>query len=223
VAHTRNPEGKDWGLLLRWYDLDNVMHEWAMPYSALGGRPEEIWRAMLAGGLRITSIRGGREKLAQYLSTAKSSLRARGVERTGWYIAPPIVAFVLPDKTYGESAYERIRWQTDNQGETLYRIAGSLEEWRREIGRRCVGNSRLAVCVSAAFGAALLRLAEESGGVVSCRPQPIREDDSLARGRKRLGRRPVKRLSALVAHDRKFARSDRRCALRLAALSRRIW
>src|SRR5690242_6949002 len=55
VAHTRNPEGKDWSLLLRWYDLDNVMHEWAMPYSALGGRPEEIWRAMLAGSLRITS------------------------------------------------------------------------------------------------------------------------------------------------------------------------
>jgi uncharacterized protein (DUF927 family) len=166
VAHTRNPEGKDWGLLLRWYDLDNITHEWAMPYSALGGRPEEIWRAMLAGGLRITSIRGGREKLAQYLSTAKSSLRARGVERTGWYSAPPIVAFVLPDKTYGESAYERIRWQTENQGETLYRVAGSLEEWRREIGQRCVGNSRLAVCVSAAFGAPLLRMAEEPGGVV---------------------------------------------------------
>jgi uncharacterized protein (DUF927 family) len=164
VAHTRNPEGKDWGLLLRWYDLDNVIHEWAMPYSALGGRPEEIWRVMLAGGLRITSIRGGREKLAHYLSTAKTSLRARGVERTGWYIAPPIVAFVLPDKAYGESAYERIRWQTENQGETLYRVAGSLEEWRREIGLRCVGNSRLATCVSAAFAAPLLRLVEEPGG-----------------------------------------------------------
>jgi putative DNA primase/helicase len=164
VAHTRNTEGEDWGLLLRWYDLDNVMHEWAMPYAALGGGPEEIWRTMLAGGLRITSIRSGREKLAQYLSTAKSGLRARGVERTGWYIAPPIAAFVLPDKTYGESAYERIRWQSKNQGETLYRASGSLEEWRREIGGRCVGSSRLAICVSAAFAAPLLRLAEEPGG-----------------------------------------------------------
>jgi putative DNA primase/helicase len=152
VAHTRNPEGKDWGLLLRWYDLDNVMHEWAMPYSALGGRPEEIWRAMLAGGLRITSIRGGREKLAQYLSTAKSSLRARGVERTGWYIAPPIVAFVLPDKTYGESAYERIRWQTDNQGETLYRIAGCRAKALGVSGASRSGGARSAGGVSAIPG-----------------------------------------------------------------------
>src|SRR5215472_10256318 len=85
VAHTRNLAGEDWGLLLRWYDLDNGVHEWVMPYAALGGRLEEIWRAMLAGGLRITSTRGGREKLAQYLSTTKSHLRVRGVERTGWF------------------------------------------------------------------------------------------------------------------------------------------
>jgi uncharacterized protein (DUF927 family) len=73
---------------------------------------------------------------------------------------------VLPDKTYGESAYERIRLQRVNQAETLYRVAGSLEEWRHEIGRRCVGNSRLAVAVSAAFAAPLLRLADEPGGVL---------------------------------------------------------
>src|SRR5260370_16055853 len=128
VAHTRNADGKDWGLLRRWYDLDNVMHEWAMPYAALGGSAEEIWRTMLAGGLAITSTRGGREKLAHYLSTAKSTVRARGVARTGWYIAPPVAAFVLPDKTYGASAYERIRWQTANQGEPLYPVPRPPEE-----------------------------------------------------------------------------------------------
>jgi putative DNA primase/helicase len=166
VAQTRNAEGRDWGLLLRWFDPDGVMHEWAMPHAALGGRADEIWQTMLGGGLTISSTRGGREKLAHYLSTATSSVRARAVARTGWYIAPPVAAFVLPNKTYGESAYERIRWQTANQGETLYRVASSLEEWRNAIGRRCTGNPRLAMCVSAAFAAPLLRLAEEPGGVV---------------------------------------------------------
>src|SRR5260370_21185565 len=159
VAHTRNADGKGWGLLLRCYDLDNVMHEWAMPYAALGGSAEEIWRPMPAGGLAITSTRGGREKLAHYLSTAKSTVRARGVARTGWYIAPPVAAFVLPDKTYGASAYERIRWQTANQGETLYRVAGTFEEWRREIGKRCAGNSPLTMCGSTALRRPLLPLA----------------------------------------------------------------
>jgi uncharacterized protein (DUF927 family) len=166
VAETRNGEDKGWGLLLRWYDPDGKVHEWAMPNAALGGGAEEIWRTMLDGGLKIASTRGAREKLAHYLTTAKSTNRARGLVRTGWYIEPPVTAFVLPDKTYGESGYERIRWQTENQGETLYRVAGSLEEWQREIGRRCVGNSRLTTCVSAAFGAPLLRLAEEPGGGV---------------------------------------------------------
>jgi uncharacterized protein (DUF927 family) len=166
VAQTRNGEDKGWGLLLRWYDPDNKAHEWAMPHAALGGGAEEIWRTMLDGGVAIASTRGAREKLAHYLSTAKSTVRARGLARTGWYIEPPVAAFVLPDKTYGETAYERIRWQTANQGETLYRVAGSLEEWQREIGGRCIGNSRLAMCVSAGFGAPLLRLADEPGGVV---------------------------------------------------------
>jgi putative DNA primase/helicase len=70
VAQTRNADGMDWGLLLRWYDPDHVEHEWAMPYAALGGGAEEIWRTMLAGGLAITSTRPGREKLAHYLSTS---------------------------------------------------------------------------------------------------------------------------------------------------------
>jgi uncharacterized protein (DUF927 family) len=167
VAQTRNGEDKAWGLLLRWYDPDGNVHEWAMPKSALGGGAEEIWRTLLDGGLAIASSRGAREKLAHYLSTAKSTVRARGLVRTGWYLDPPVVAFVLPDKTYGETAYERIRWQTENQGETLYRVAGGLEEWQREIGRRCVGNSRLLTSVSAAFGAPLLRLmVDEPGGGV---------------------------------------------------------
>src|SRR5437016_55278 len=73
VAQTRNAEGKDWGLLLRWYDPDHVEQECAIPYAALGGGAEEIWRMMLGRGLMITSTRGGREKLALYLSTIKSS------------------------------------------------------------------------------------------------------------------------------------------------------
>jgi uncharacterized protein (DUF927 family) len=164
IAQTRNGAGEGWGLLLQWYDPDNKLHEYAMPHKALGGGPEEIWRTLLDGGLAITSTRSGREKLAHYLSTVKSSVRARGVERIGWYISPPVAAFVLPDKTYGESAYESIRWQTESQAETFYRVAGSLDDWQRQISRRCVGNSRLATSVSAGFGAPLLRLADEPGG-----------------------------------------------------------
>src|SRR5260370_18680968 len=58
VAHTRNADGKDWGLLLRWYDLDNVMHEWAMPYAPLGATAEKSSSTLLAGGLAVTMTPG---------------------------------------------------------------------------------------------------------------------------------------------------------------------
>src|SRR5258708_33535463 len=78
VAHTRNADGKDWGLLLRWYDLDNVMHEWAMPYAALGGSAEENWGTMLAGGLEVSSTRCGPRELADYLSSAQNTEHQHG-------------------------------------------------------------------------------------------------------------------------------------------------
>src|SRR5437660_1169567 len=42
LAHTRDADGGQWGLLLNWRDLDHRIHEWAMPLAALGGGREEI-------------------------------------------------------------------------------------------------------------------------------------------------------------------------------------
>jgi hypothetical protein len=153
LAHTRDVYGGQWGLLLSWRDLDHRVHEWAMPLAALGGGREEIWRALLAGGLRITPTPAGREKLAQYLSTVKVQGRALAVARIGWHLRSAAAAFVLPDRTYGESAYERIRWQSENRSETPYRCAGGLDDWRHHIGGRCKGNSRLVFGLSAGFAA----------------------------------------------------------------------
>lgn len=167
LAHTRDVDGGQWGLLLSWRDLDHRVHEWAMPLAALGGGREEIWRALLAGGLRITPTPAGREKLAQYLSTVKVQGRALAVARIGWHLrSAAAAAFVLPDRTYGKSAYERIRWQTENRSETPYRCAGGLDDWRHHIGGRCKGNSRLVFGISAGFAAPLLQIAgQESGGL----------------------------------------------------------
>src|SRR5436305_1682640 len=35
LAHTRDIDGGQWGLLLSWRDLDHRVHEWAMPLAAL--------------------------------------------------------------------------------------------------------------------------------------------------------------------------------------------
>ncbi|HYZ41135.1 MAG TPA: DUF927 domain-containing protein, partial [Stellaceae bacterium] len=44
VAQTRDTNGYAWGLLLRWRDPDDRVHEWAMPWRALAGTRDEVWR-----------------------------------------------------------------------------------------------------------------------------------------------------------------------------------
>ena len=79
LAHTRDAQGSAWGKLLRWRDLDNRIHQWAMPVKALGGGRDELWRELLDGGLQIASSIANRNKLAEYLSSVRVDGRARRV------------------------------------------------------------------------------------------------------------------------------------------------
>src|ERR1700730_11429411 len=65
LALTRDAQGYAWGKLLRWRDLDDRVHEWAMPVKALGGGREEVWRELLDGGLQIAASTASRNRLAE--------------------------------------------------------------------------------------------------------------------------------------------------------------
>src|SRR5207237_530103 len=66
---------------------------------------------------------------------------------------------------HGDTAF----YQTTAASMNPYRSRGSLEDWREKLAARCVGNSRLAFCVSCAFGAPLQHLMEMEGGGVHLR------------------------------------------------------
>lgn len=163
LAETRDKGSESWGKLLRWRDPDGVTHEWAMPNAMLGGSREDIFRALFSGGLRIASSQALRNHLGDYLASVHVSGRARAVDRIGWHQSGGRMAFVLPGHVIGE-ADERILLQTETRVEVPYHVAGTAEAWRDEIGRLCIGNSRLTFSVALAFAPALLSLAEEEGG-----------------------------------------------------------
>jgi len=151
LAQTRDARGSDWGLLLRWRDPDGRMHEWAMPREVLGGRGDELWRNLLRDGLTIASSTASRNKLADYLGSVQAEARARSVTRIGWHASASGQVFVLPDATFGEAVGERVLWQTETRNETFFNVSGSLEDWREEVARRCIGNSRLVMAGSMSF------------------------------------------------------------------------
>jgi len=159
LAYTRNADGVAWGRLLEVTDPEGNAHRWAMPKSLTAGNGDAYRSELLALGLNIAPGFKGKQRLDLYLSTAKVEGFARCVERIGWHGR----AFVLPDAVYGDQAGEEIVPQ-GLPGENPFHQKGTLEEWRWHVARLCVGNSRLALAVSAALAAPLLEpLGAESG------------------------------------------------------------
>jgi uncharacterized protein (DUF927 family) len=170
VAGTHDGEGEDWGALLRWKDDDGRTKEWAMPRALLAGDGAEVRARLLRGGLFVSTARRAREGLATYLMRSRPAARVRIVSRLGWHETSAGRVFVLPRETIGADAAEPVRLQTERP-EVLPPVAasGTLDEWRESIGARCVGNSRLALSVSAAFAAPLVGLIGAEGGGVHLR------------------------------------------------------
>ncbi len=124
----------------------------------LKGDGQEYRSELLRQGLVIAPGRKARPLLETYLSTNPNK-KALCVTKQGWHRG----AFVLPDETIGENG-EPIYLQTLSTNH-LFRQAGTLDEWREQVGQYCAGNSRLVLAASVAFAAPLLEpLQGESGG-----------------------------------------------------------
>ena len=160
LAETRDDRNESWGTLIAWHDHDGHRHEWAMPRDLLAGDGADVRRHLLDGGLELCTSPFGARKLIEYLITARTDRRARCVDTTGWHGT----AYVTPGAVYGDTAGEQVILQHAAPMAEHDRI-GTLEGWKTEVARYAVGNSRLALALSAAFVGPLLRLVgEESFG-----------------------------------------------------------
>ena len=165
LAHTRDDLGSSWGLLIGWNDNDGRAHQWAMPKAELAGDGTAIRAHLLERGCYISPIPKARTKLLDFLGTVTTEARARAVEKVGWTDG----AFALPDRTIGDTESHRVIYQGPAALDHSYRCSGDLKGWQDEVARYGVGNSRLAVALSAAFVGPLLDLIGEEGGGLNLR------------------------------------------------------
>jgi hypothetical protein len=159
VAETRDESNNNHGHLLEFRDRHGHPQQWAMPLELLEDQ-REYRKVLRRFGLVMNSAARG--ELQLYLDVWRTKVRARCVDRVGWYGS----AYVLPDTTLGKAEEERLVLQNLDRNSEGYHQAGTLAGWQTTIAARCVGNSRLLLVVSAGFAAALLDLLhEESGGI----------------------------------------------------------
>lgn len=156
MADTRDADGNDWGLFLKWHDNDGMEHTWAMPKTLLYMQNGD-WLARLAyGGWHGNPA--CKKYIAAFLADVRPVRRIRCVDKTGWEGD----CYVLPDVVYGQNRNEDIVLQSLYHN-GLYESAGTFEGWQ-EVARLCAGNSRLGFALSCAFAGPLLKLAGLEGG-----------------------------------------------------------
>lgn len=161
-AETRDTEGGSWGILLNWRDHDGRPHRFALPRAMLAGDGAEARRVLLDGGLFVSPGRKARELFTAFLVAARSPGRVTATNRIGWHGR----TFVLPDESFGERGGEDHLLQGGGALEHAFRRSGTLQAWQESVARYAIGNSRLALALSAAFSAPLVGLCDaESGGL----------------------------------------------------------
>ncbi len=161
TAVTRDDKNENWGRLLLVIDRDGIEHEWAMPSSLMAGSGLPYRETLMSYGLDIAPGSEAQKDLHCYIATAKPREKARCVNKVGWHHD----RYIMPDCSYGDKSGERIVFQ--NFGlPPRYQVNGTLKDWQKNIGKYCVGNSRLILTVSAALASPLLYLvSEESSGI----------------------------------------------------------
>lgn len=159
IAETSDERGENCGRLLKWRDSENRLHNWSMPIEAVYSDGGELVKFLASCGLDIAPSRANRERIAQYIQTAGTEKKITSANKIGWHGE----SFVLPDVTIGEDA-DGVIYQTDYAGTHNFDTAGTLEDWKENISKYCVGNSMLLFAVSHPFAAPLLPLIQTKGG-----------------------------------------------------------
>jgi uncharacterized protein (DUF927 family) len=166
IGAYRDPRNGSWGHLVEVKDPDGIWHQATISHAQSAKDHREIMALIADCGLVVFGSTTGRyqflDLLARHLTEVEG--RVRCVSQAGWHTATNGEYFVLPDQAYG--ADEVIIYRPKTCIRTDYDLRGSPEEWRQDVSRLAVGNSRVGVSISSAFAGPLLNLVGgESGGI----------------------------------------------------------
>jgi uncharacterized protein (DUF927 family) len=160
LARVRDESGDSWGYLVRWWDADRNEHVEVLNCELFGGRQSDWLAKLMAGGMRIATAKKCRDLLMTYILNSDPEERAVRTESIGWHGD----RYVLPDHVFGPAGERFIPSNRDCFQGHKFRVSGTVDDWRLEVGSRCAGNSRLVFAICTAFAPPLLSLLGESGG-----------------------------------------------------------
>lgn len=160
VAATRDLDGRNWGRLVEISTPVGGVQKFIIPMAELAAGGTALAEVLLGLGVRVNPNNAAKDRLALWIQL-QSPESIFVTSRIGWHGK----SFVLPEQTIAPPGADLIVYQGGRGVAHRYYQKGTLQESTENIGRRCVGNSRLVFAVALAFVGSLLRLVElESGG-----------------------------------------------------------
>ena len=165
---TRDESGDDWGVLVRWLDLDGELREWAVPRGRLHEQGHGLAQDLARGGLFVVP---GRERdLARYLGSSRPDRRFRCVSRLGWAdTTDGRLLFVLPHEVIGARVgdQEGVVFQPERYAPvTSMHAEGDLAAWQEAVAEPAGEHPALVFAISWALAAPLLKPAGLGGAGV---------------------------------------------------------
>lgn len=169
LAICRDVRGLNASILFEMRNLDNNTLQFLLRIEdtqAGGGELARIAFVQRQGyfgaGIRARQLFG--DFVNSILRHSRNLPRITIADRTGWLVIGGKWYFVLPDTTIGPASEKIMLQQGINADAPGFEVSGTLAEWNRELGRFCVGNSRLILSVCSALAGPLLAILNREGG-----------------------------------------------------------
>jgi putative DNA primase/helicase len=155
LADARDWQANGWSKLIQFKDRDGNEKRVLLPNRLFASRDgREVTELLYDKGLTIQ-----KPKLTiEYLRECETKRRALIVNCTGWNDNKYIFS---NSEILGETD-EMVYYDGDSS--TDFDCAGTLDDWRDNIGKYCAGNSRLILAVCTAFASTLLNIIGQDNG-----------------------------------------------------------
>lgn len=166
LAYARNKNGRSWGRLLEFKDLDGTTHKHFVLAQNLRRDGDQVISDLRDMGLVTTMNPFHLKRLINFIFMAKpqNEKRVTSTDRTGWQDEN---VYLLSDNSAIGEAEEEYVYLSSSTAECHYSSRGTHEEWVQSVATLCRGNSRLMLAICLAFAAVMLSVIGVEGGGIN--------------------------------------------------------
>ena len=159
ITKIRNKDNTGWSRRVEIKRPDGTKTQLNLKYEDMYGKVDTIFAQLSSNGFEINPQPKYKTLLLAYLVSQDCDNKfGLLVDKIGWLNDE---VYVLPDESFGNCTDEKIYF--DETIENLFNQQGTLDEWRDNVAKLCIGNKILVLSLCYAFTGPLLRLCDVEG------------------------------------------------------------